>query len=335
MTAITSDPRPRARANTSSFARSARSFLLSQEVILALALVIVTVVVGTLNPRFLAERNVSDVLQGNAYIAVAAIGMAMVIITGNIDISCGSLLGVLTVLCGTLATNGAPLAVAWTLPLVGGALVGAVNGFLVAYLRLPSIVVTLGMLSILKGGLIAVTGGTTIYDLPQGFGLAQIRVTGIITMPTVFMIVLTIAAALWMRYSPIGRAMYAVGGNADAARNSGINTRHIIMTAFILNGVFIGVASVLYATQFTTIQAIVPPGLELQIITAAVVGGVSILGGVGTVVGATLATILLNAIRSAMVFVNVSPFWINAVRGLLILLTVLADILRRRRLSRG
>jgi ribose/xylose/arabinose/galactoside ABC-type transport system permease subunit len=313
--------------------QSVRGILFSQEAILAISLIALILIVGAINPRYLAERNLRDILQGNAYIAIAAIGMSMVIISGNIDISVGSLIGVLTTLCGVLAEGGAPNIVSWTAPLFVGALAGAVNGFLVAYLRIPSIVVTLGMLSILKGGLILVRGGETVYNLPEGFGLAQTSLMGIAT-PIWFMVILTIVAAVWMRYSTTGRAIYAVGGNAEAARLSGINTKRIIMTVFIINGVTAGIAGVLSATQFTTIQAVVPPGLELSVISAAVVGGVSILGGTGTVIGATLATILLNAIRSSLIFINVSPFWVKSIQGVLILVTVLVDILRRRRLGR-
>src|SRR5690606_7967419 len=173
----------------------------------------------------------------------------------------------------------------------------------------------------------------TIYNLPPGFGLAQERPLGI-PSPVWFMIILTILAAIWMRYSPTGRAIYAVGGNREAATLSGIDTRRVVMQVFLINGFFAGIAAVLYATQFTSIQAVVPPGIELSIITASVVGGVSILGGTGTVIGSTLAAVLLRAIGSSMVFINVSPYWLRAVQGVLILITVLADILRRRQLRR-
>jgi ribose/xylose/arabinose/galactoside ABC-type transport system permease subunit len=152
-----------------------------------------------------------------------------------------------------------------------------------------------------------------------------------ISMPIYFMVILTIVVALWMRYSPLGRSIYAVGGNAEAARLSGINVRGVIMRVFILNGVIVGIASVLFATQLSIIQSTVPPNLELLIITASVVGGVSILGGTGTVIGSTLAAILLSAIGSALIFINVSAYWLKAVQGALILATVLADLLRRRR----
>ncbi len=307
-----------------------RSLVANQESAIILALILLVVVVGLINPRFLATRNILDILQGNAYIAVAAIGMTMVIVTGNIDISIASLVGLLAVISGRLAVADAPILVAWLVPLFVGAGAGAVIGFFVAYLRVPSIVVTLGFLSILKGILIIWTNGQRVTDIPPAFYLAQMKPLGI-PMPIIFMVVLTIGAALWMRYSGIGRSFYAYGGNAEAARLSGFSEKRILMQVFILNGVFVGIASVLYASQLRIIQATPPPGLELFVITAVVVGGVSILGGKGTVIGAMLAAILLNTIRSGMIFVNISPFWIQAVQGILILVTVLIDLIRRKR----
>jgi ribose/xylose/arabinose/galactoside ABC-type transport system permease subunit len=325
---------------TRSIAGRLRSFLTSQEVILLLVVIVLFVSVGNVNARFLAERNVLNIFNGNAYIAVAAVGMTLVIISRNIDISVGSLIGVLGTISGAMAVNGYPIWASWLVPVLLGGVVGALIGFMVVYLRIPSIVVTLGLLSILKGGLITVTNGEWITDMPDEFFLAQMRtpafsLLGIsvpeIPAPIVIMIALTILAALWMRYSATGRAIYAVGGNAEAARLSGISEKRIIMTVFIINGLCVGVAAILWATQLSIIQSTVPAGLELQVITSAVVGGVSILGGIGTAVGATLAAILLSAINSALVFINVSPYWFRAVVGILILITVLTDLLRRRR----
>jgi ribose/xylose/arabinose/galactoside ABC-type transport system permease subunit len=302
----------------------------NQETAILLFLIVLSVVIGAMNPRFLSSRNVLDILQGNAYIAIAAIGMSMIIITGNIDISVGSLVGLLAVIAGRIVTSGAPPIVAWLTPLLFGMLVGALIGFLVAYLKIPSIVVTLGMLSILKGFLIIWTNGSRVESMPENFFLAQWKIAGV-SVPIITMIILTILAAIWMRYSGLGRSLYAVGGNPEAARLSGISQQRVVLQAFILNGLFVGIASTMYATQLKVIQATPPPSLELFIITSAVVGGVSILGGKGTVMGATLAAILLNAIRSGMTFINISPFWIQAVQGVLILVTVLIDLLRRRR----
>ena len=306
------------------------TLLANQESAIIIALLVLFLSIGLTNSRFLADRNLLDVLQGNAYIAVAAIGMSMVIITGNIDISVGSLIGLLAIISGRLVVNDVPVVVAWLVPLVVGAGVGALIGYLVAYLKIPSIVVTLGMLSILKGILIIWTSGQRVTGMPESFYLAQWRPLGI-PMSVIFMVVLTLLAAFWLRYSGLGRAFYALGGNAEAARLSGFSQTRLTVQVFVLNGIFTGIAAVLYATQLNVIQPTPPPGLELFVITAAVVGGVSILGGKGTVIGAMLAAILLNTIRSGMIFVNVSPFWIQAVQGLLILVTVLIDLVRRNR----
>jgi rhamnose transport system permease protein len=307
----------------------------SQEGLLAFAIIAVAILVGFDNARFLAVRNLSDIVLGNAYIAVAAVGMSMVIVSGNIDISVGALIGVLATISGSLAVAGAPLAVVWAAPLVVGVLVMMLQGAVIAYLKIPAIVVTLGMLSILKGGLISVTGGRWITDLPESFHLADIELFGILPMPVVIMIAATILAAFWMRYSARGRAIYATGGNAEAARLVGVSPQRTVVMVFALHGFFAGIAALLFATQLKVIQSTVPPNLELTVITAAVVGGVSILGGVGTVVGSTLAAVLIAEIASALVFINVSPYWIHAVQGVLILVTVVADILRRRRRQAG
>ena len=313
--------------------RWAPRIALSQELVLLFALVALFIVVGAYNPRFVAERNLKTIFLGNAYVAVAAIGMSMVIISGNIDISVGSLIGVLATISGTLAVNGVPIVLCWIIPVIVSICFTTLMGAMVAYLRIPSIVVSLGFLSILKGGLIIVTGGAWINALPEGFHLAQMRPLGV-PMPVYFMLVLTVAAAVWMKLSATGRSFYALGGNAEAARLSGINREHTTVKVFAIHGFFVGVAAILFATQLQIIQSTVPPNLELTIITASVVGGVSILGGTGTVIGSTLAAILIAAIGSSLIFINVSPYWLRAVQGVLILLTVLADLWRRARQAR-
>jgi ribose/xylose/arabinose/galactoside ABC-type transport system permease subunit len=301
-----------------------------QEIVVAGALVALFAVVGAINPRFLSDSNLTSIFAGNAYIAVAAIGMSMVIIAGHIDVSVGALIGVLATIAGTLAVAGYPPVIAWGVPILAGIAVNIVVGAVIAYARVPSIVATLGMLSILKGGLISVTAGAWITNLPAEFMLARGRLLGL-PVSIWAMVALTLLAAFWMRYSASGRAIYAVGGNSEAARTTGIDPRRWTVVVFGLHGLFAGMAAIMFATQLQVIQSTVPPNLELTVITAAVIGGVSILGGTGTVIGSTLAAILFAAIGSALIFLNVSPYWLRAVMGLLILATVLADMARRRR----
>ena len=293
------------------------------------ALVFLVVVVGLSNPNFLSATNLNNIVSGNAYVAVAAIGMSMVILLGHIDVSVGALIGVLASVSGLLAVGGAPIWVAWCAPLVIGVVVNTVVGVLVAYARIPAIVTTLGVLSILKGGLITATAGVWISNLPPDFLIAQFRLFGV-PSPVYFMVILTAIVAVWMRYSALGRAIYASGGNPEAARTVGIRPERMTVFVFALHGFFVGIAAVLFGTQLQVIQSTVPSNLELTIITASVIGGVSILGGRGTVVGSTIAAVFFAAVSSALVFMNISAYWLRAVLGLLILATVLADAMRRR-----
>lgn len=301
-----------------------------QEIIVALAIVVIFVVVSAINPRFLANTNVNSIIAGNAYIAVAAIGMSVIIICGHIDVSVGALIGVVATIAGTLAVKGYALPIAWGLPILVAVAINAFVGALVAYARIPSIVVTLGMLSILKGGLIISTGGSWISGMPPEFMIAQMRPFGV-PSTVWFMVILTAIAAFLMRTTDAGRSIYAVGGNLEAARAAGIDPARVTVGAFAVHGLFAGIAGILFATQLQVIQSTVPPNLELTIITASVIGGVSILGGTGTVIGSTLAAILFATIGSGLIFLNVSAYWLRAVLALLILATVMADMIRRRR----
>jgi len=302
-----------------------------QEIVVLLSIAALFVVVGAINPRFLSNTNINSIFAGNAYIAIAAIGMSMVIISGHIDVSVGALIGVIATIAGTLAVKGYPIWMAWSVPILFAIAVNAGVGTLVAYTRIPSIVVTLGMLSILKGGLISATQGEWITNMPAEFMIAQMRPFGI-PSAVWFMVALTIIAALFLRYTDFGRSIYAVGGNMEAARAAGINPERTVIGVFALHGLFAGIAGILFATQLQVIQSTVPPNLELTVITASVIGGVSILGGTGTVIGSTLAAILFACIGSALIFLNVSAYWLRAVLGLMILATVLADMARRHRI---
>lgn len=332
MTGLTSDAQNSRAPQTGLFRRILREY--GHEIVVALAILALLLIVGAINPRFLSARNMTSVFSGNAYIAVAAIGMTMVIVIREIDLSIGALIGVLATISGTIAVSGAPIWVAWAAPVLFGMMFNAVTGILVAYAGIPSIVVTLGMMAILQGGLISVTGGAWISNLPPEFLLATKKVFGL-PMPLVWAVALTILAAAWMRLTPFGRSLYLIGGNAEAARAVGIPVRRRIVQVFMIHGAFAGLATLLFATQMQVIQSTTPPNLELLIITASVIGGVSILGGTGTVIGSSLAAVLFAAIGSALIFVNVSAYWLRAFIGVLILLTVMADVMRRRRATAG
>ncbi|MBV9491836.1 MAG: hypothetical protein JO069_19245 [Verrucomicrobia bacterium] len=306
-----------------------------QESVLILTFIIVLGAVSAVNPGFASPGNLVDIVFNSSYIGVAAIGMTMIILCGHIDISIGAALGVCATVAGKMAVAGVPLWIVFPVTILVGGLIGLINGILVAYGRIPAIVATLGMASILKGGLILVTGGKWIYGLPTEFTISRLRLLGI-PLPICALVVFGILFSVWLRYFAGGRQLYAVGGNAEAARLSGISEQRITIRVFILNGLLVGISAILYATNFTAIQSNAVTGFELTVITAAVIGGVSILGGTGTIFGALLGAILLQIIGSALVFLHIRSEWFQTVQGSLILLTILLDVFRRRQtLSAG
>ncbi len=303
-----------------------------QEFVILAALVVLFVGVGLYNPRFISTNNLTSMFVGNAYIAIAAIGMSMVIISGNIDVSVGSLIG--RARHDLRHHGGRRLS---DLPVLAGA--GADrHGDQCARRRAGRLCEdpldrgdARDAVDPQRAGSSASPAAPWISGMPPAFMIAQFRLFGL-PSSVYFMVVLTVLAALWMKYSVFGRTIYAIGGNPEAARVSGIRIQPSIVAVFTIHGMFAGIAAVLFATQLQVIQSTVPPNLELTVITASVVGGVSILGGTGTVIGSTLAAILFAAIGSSLVFLNVSAYWLRAVQGLMILATVLADMARRRRI---
>ena len=305
------------------------AWLNQQETVLVLAFIIVFAGVTLLNPGFAQLSNLADILYNSSYIAVAAIGMTMVILCGHIDISVGAALGICATVAGQLAVAHQPMYLVIPVTILTGGLIGILNGVLVAYGRIPAIVTTLGMASILKGALILSTGGKWIYGLPPEFGVSRLHIFGI-PVPIFTMLLFGVFFSIWLKFFASGREPYAVGGNVEAARLSGISERAVTLRVFFLNGLLVGVSAILYATNFTAIQSNVAPGFELTVITSAVIGGVSILGGTGTIIGALFGAILLQTIGTALVFLHIRAEWFQAVQGGLILLTILLDVFRRR-----
>lgn len=296
-------------------------------------LIVLLLVVAGLSlrrPDFLQRQNIVDILINAAYITVAATGMTMIIISGAIDISVGAIIGVCAIVAGTAAKAGWPMVAVVLITVLAGGVMGLFNGWLVAKLKIPAIIVTLGMLSVYRGGMIWFTRGVWIRNLPESFYLSQRALLGI-PAPIWIMVVTVIVFAYLLRNTVFGRYIYAVGGNHDAARLAGVPVERIQLAVFLLNGLLIGLAAIVLATRFSVIQSNTGIGFELVVITAAVVGGTSILGGSGTIIGTFLAVLLLQVLGTGMTFLRISPYWFQTVQGLMILLAVVADIVRRRR----
>ncbi|GJG88087.1 hypothetical protein tb265_32680 [Gemmatimonadetes bacterium T265] len=279
------------------------------------ALLLLLAVVAVAAPGFFAPGNLRDLALNNAPVLLVAVGMTLVILVGEIDISVGSQFAVCSVAAGVLAKAGVPIALLPPLVVVLGAAMGAINGVLVGRLGLPSIIVTLAMLVAWRDGLRWATEGAWVQGLPasfQSFGLGQGPAEWLIVGAALGVL----AAAAWaLRNLQAGRAVYAVGSDAEAARLAGIEPRRVVARVFALTGALVGLAAVLNAVRFTAVPSNAGVGLELKAVAATVVGGAAITGGRGTLAGTFVGVVLLAAVGPALTFLGVNPFWERAVQG--------------------
>jgi rhamnose transport system permease protein len=285
---------------------------------------------------YLSARFVSRLLIAISITAILAAGESIVIITRNIDLSIGSIVGVSAYLTSEYLADhqGLPAPAAVTIAVGIGVVLGLVNGVLVAIAKVPSIIVTLGTLSIFRSLLVGHAGGKTIAtgDLPKwlvDMPRSNVLTIGDYEIRTMFVLALAIIVVLHivLQYTRAGRQIYAVGSNPEAARQAGLRERRVQVLAFAVSGGLAGFAGFLYVARFGTINVTAGSGLELAAIAAAVVGGVSTLGGSGTILGAFLGAVLIAVLDQSLVRVEqISEFWRDAILGALIVLAVLLDV---------
>jgi rhamnose transport system permease protein len=291
----------------------------------AVALAALLLAVGVAAPAFFGAGNLRDLALNNAPVLLVATGMTLVVLVGEIDISVGSQFAVCSVAAGWLAKSGVPVALLPACAVAIGAAMGAVNGLLVGRLGLPSIIVTLAMMVAWRDGLRWVTEGAWVQGLPPDFqwlGLGQGAAQWLIVATAVVLL----AAASWaLRNLRVGRAVHAVGSDAEAARLVGIEPPRVVFGVFVAMGALVGLAALLNAVRFNAVPSNAGVGLELKAIAAVVVGGTAITGGRGRLVGTLLGVALLGTIGTALTFVGISPYWEKAIQGAIILAALVSD----------
>jgi rhamnose transport system permease protein len=296
-----------------------------RELALAVSILVLCIVMAVAAPSFFSVANQRDILMANIPVSIAAIGMTLVILAGQIDISIGSQFAICGVAAGLLAKSGLPLPAVVLAVLLFGAGLGAINGALVAYVRIPSIVVTLAAMVALRDGLRWATEGAWVQDLPRSFQWFGLTL-GTSEAVTLGIAVLLFGSAAWgLRNLSAGRTVYAVGSNEAAARLAGIDSARVTFCVFAAAGSLTGFAALLNAVRFNQIPSNAGLGMELKVITAVVVGGTAIRGGRGTVAGTLLGVILLGALGPALTFLGVSAYWEKAIQGVIILAAVGAE----------
>jgi rhamnose transport system permease protein len=319
---------PETPAEASSRRLTERVFRIRESGIVVVLALFVAVTTGVQH-RFVSETNIQFILVNTTIYALLALGETMVVVSRNVDLSVGSVLGMSAYLSASLfgGHHGIPIPVVFAVGLGIGLGWGIVNGLLVAAGRVPSLVVTLATLYIIRGVDILIVGGgmVTANTLPGSFtAIPKATVLGIPDLAIAVAVVIA-AGAYYLRSFRSGRELYAIGSNPEAARLTGLPIGKRVLFAFAVSGAIAGVAGVLWAAQYGTVDSTAGTSYELTVITAVVVGGVAIFGGSGSVVGAALGALLLSTINSALYVLGVSDFWDQAIFGFLLILAITID----------
>ena len=324
----------RRRPLQASWGRVTRAFA-SYEGAIFVALILLATVVSTIAPRFLQPDNLFEVARNFSFIAAVGVGEAIVILAGGggIDLSVGSVMGLGGVVTAKLLGLGTALIPGLAAGIAAGWACGTVNGILVTRARMTPLIPTLGMLSIAHGLSLVITQGyplTNLGRVGQRFVALGAGYLGPVPNPVVFMAVTLLVGWIVLTYTPFGYDVYAVGGNAEASRVSGINVERTRLTAFMISGSLAALAGILLAARLSVGDATTGQGDELNVIAAAVIGGVSLLGGKGSVLGLFTGAALIGVLLNAMVLTGVPAFWQEVVIGSTIIVAVLLDRLRAR-----
>jgi rhamnose transport system permease protein len=286
-------------------------------------------VTGILEPRFLDAGSLRNLALNASIFAILAVGQTLVIITRNVDLSVGSVLGLTAFMAGDLLSKnpGLPLPLVFVLGMALGGACGLLNGVLTTWGRVPALVVTLGTLYAFRGLAFLWTDGRQVNaeTLPDAFlNLGTDSVLGIPYLVLIALVVVLVVGQ-WLRDYRAGRELYAIGSNPDGARLAGVRSDRRVLTAFVLAGALAGLGGVLFTARFGTVDATAGVGYELTVIAAAVVGGVAIFGGTGSVYGAAIGALLLQTITSSLIVLRVQAFWQLAAVGALLLAAIAFD----------
>ncbi len=300
-----------------------------KEIGILIILLVLMGFLGITTRSFLTSENLLTALLNISFIAIMAFGETMVIITAGIDLSVGSILGISSVVIALLLHDyHMAMAPAILSGLLMGTVMGLVNGFLVTKLKLPPFIATMGMLSIGRGLAYVLTGGWPISPFPEAFtNIGQGKLFGI-PNPVLFMIVLAIIAHIFLKYTVLGRRIYAVGGNLHAARLSGVKVDKILILVYAIAGFLAGISGFLMTAWLGVGQANAGQGYELDVIAAAVIGGTSLMGGEGTILGTILGAAIMGILRNGLILLGVSSFWQQVAIGLVIIFAIAFDRLR-------
>lgn len=316
---------------TGTFGSIMKRILRQRELGIAIPSILIAVIIGIINPVFFQIDNIINMLRNSAFVFIIGVTMTYVFIGGGMDLSVGSTLALGGVLTGLALLANIPIWVSIILGIAACGAVGFLNGIFVSRFKIPSFIVTLGMMYIARGVVQVLTRGNPVYPLPENFNfIGQGFVAGI-PVVVIVAVVLGIIGHINLSSTVFGRSMFAVGGNTETARVSGINVLRISLLTYVLNGLTSGITGVLTAARLGSALSNAGSGMELQIIAAVIIGGTSMFGGSGSILGTAIGALLMSIIANGMVFLKISIYFQSVVIGLIIILAVGLDQYNRKR----
>jgi ribose/xylose/arabinose/galactoside ABC-type transport system permease subunit len=294
------------------------------------AFIALIIVITILTPQFLRVANIINILRQTSVNGIIAVGMTFVIITGGIDLSVGSLLALASVVACSFAHPGDfPLLLPLGIGVLVGLLGGLINGFIISRKTIAPFIVTLGMMTIARGFALVYTDGRPVINLSNNFNnIGGGYIIGI-PIPIIIFGVIALLGGCILKYTRLGRYTYAIGGNEEAARISGINTKSIIMVVYALTGLLAGLAGIVLSSRVMSGSPAIGFGYELDAIAAVVIGGTSLSGGVGSIRGTVLGVLIIGVMNNGLDLLNVSSYWQQIAKGTIIIIAVLLDLKKK------
>lgn len=301
-----------------------------REIGVIIPIILAVILFGSINPDFYSFENVVNILSNSSFVFITAIGMTYVLIAAGLDISVGSQMACGGLFVGIAMTLGVPFWLAIPIGIIGGILMGLLNGFFIEVIGVPALIATLGTTYLFRGVINVSMQGEPIYPLPDAFEvIGQGKLLGIPYVVFIAIIFGIIGAAI-LKYTTFGRMIYAVGGNEETSRLSGIPVKKIRFYAYIIVSVLAAITGIIYASKFGSVQPNLGIGFELSVIAAVIIGGTSLFGGAGTMTGSLLGAIFLNLVTNGMSMIHVNIYWQPIVIGIIIILAVALDQVRIR-----
>jgi ribose transport system permease protein len=294
-----------------------------------MALIVLVIALSFLGQNFFSTRNIFSILRAVSFEGIAALGMMLVMITSGLDLSIASNMALSGIVVSLLMVSGVPVFPAILIAVLAGMGIGLINGLIITRIGLGPIITTLAMLSVVRGVAFMVTKGLPVVNLPASFTwLGQGMIAGVIPVPIIFFLLMAVLTHVIQRYTVFGYQLYATGGNEVASRYSGLQTKFITLIAYVLSGAFGALGGVLLIARLGVAQPSIASGYELTIIAAVIIGGTSLNGGIGSVLGTVLGVLIIGVIRNGLVLANIGGYYTQFANGLLILAAVVINRLR-------